>query len=653
MRDSGGFWRILVTRRAICGAVVILTVALLAQTPAFAWQDGADAAVTTQPAAVAAPPATATTQPAAMSIGEYYGLHVLWPPAVAIVLAIAFRQVLPALLVGVLVGAGMIGYYHAAVVESVAAGSLANEVSMRTITLGIETYILGALTDTDHAKILLFTSLIGAMVGILSANGGTQAMVDRVSRYASTRQRGQGTTWFAGLILFFDDYANAMLIGPAMRPVTDRLKISREKLAYIVDSTAAPVASIALIGTWVGVEISYIANGLDSLGERPAFLADVSGYGAFLQSLLYRFYPILALVMVFLVAVMNRDFGPMLKAERRVQTEPEEPVVESVGARNRPAGKMWYAVAPGVVLIALTVGLLVWSGYEAIDSDKLPSLSGFDLIKEMIANADPYNSILYGAFAGAVLAFLISIFTGALRVGQATDAATGCMAKMFPTFLVLILAWALSTTMTDLQFADVAVATLKSEEVGLNPMFLPLAVFLTSCVVSFATGSSWGTMGILCPATVTIAAGMLADMPSESALPTFYASVGAVLAGAVFGDHCSPISDTTVLSSLACNCRHERHVWTQIPYAITTAIVAIVAGNVLVAYSDDVFAWAGVTEPNDLFRTMLPIVGMLAGAVVLMLILLIIGRRPDRGIAAATPMESAPPPGASDGQRPA
>jgi Na+/H+ antiporter NhaC len=547
-----------------------------------------------------------------------YGAWVLLPPLVTIVLAIALRQVIPALAIGVLVAAYMLVPCKPPPPDAVGGDVVWG------LRLAVEDYLLGALARLDpdsgevnygHLKIIVFTLMIGGMVGVVAANGGTRAAVERVARWASTRERGQLAAWFAGLIVFFDDYANAMIVGPAMRPMTDRLRISRAKLAYIVDSTAAPVASIALIGTWVGAEISYIERGLVRVNEGvgPAWLDGVTAYSAFVASIPYRFYAILALVMVFLVAWLGRDFGSMRKAEERAVQTADPTEVQQAHSVEAISGRAWYAVVPVLVLVFLTIALLVVTGWPAAGLVSIKTGADMPhwlaLVVSVFKDADPYNSILYGALGALVVAVVISLGTRSLTLAKSVDAATDVMSRMLPTIIVLVFAWTLSAAMDDLRLGEVAVALLQARE--FDARWLPLLIFVSSCVVSFATGTSWGTMGILCPATVTISASLLADVPAEQALPLFYASVGAVLAGSVFGDHCSPISDTTVLSSIASECSLEQHVWTQIPYAVTVAVVSTLCGELLCRYLNHP-AW----------------VGLLTGTAVLLLIVLVVGRRP-------------------------
>jgi Na+/H+ antiporter NhaC len=567
-----------------------------------AWGQEAAAAETaaTQPTTTTAP----TTAPAPKPPADKYEAWVLVPPIATIILAIALRQVIPALSIGVLIAAFML-------VPCLAPQDAYGGGVIGGLRLAIETYLVNALADTDHIKIIVFTFSIGGMVGIIAANGGTGAVVNAVARWASNRRRGQITTWLAGLVVFFDDYANAMIVGPSMRPICDRLRISRAKLAYIVDSTAAPVSSIALIGTWVGAEIGFIEKGLGRLMDRPPFLAGVGAYSAFFNSIPYRFYVILALIMVFLIGLLGRDFGAMKKAERA--GPPASPAASTRAEPYAKAhGRAWYALVPVLVLVVGTLALLVLTGWPAeglasIETDPAQA-RWMGVIQDILYECDSYNSILYGALAAITVALVISLATRALTLGKCVDSATESMARMFPTMVVLVLAWTLSATMEDLQLGQVAQGLLQAAR--FDPTWLPLLIFVSACVVSFATGTSWGTMGILCPATVTIAAGLLADMPAQQALPLFYASVGAVLSGAVFGDHCSPISDTTVLSSLASECSLEDHVWTQIPYALTVAVVSMLSGEVLCRQLDQP-AW----------------VGLLVGAAALVLIVLIVGRK--------------------------
>ncbi|MBN1511646.1 MAG: hypothetical protein JXB13_06500 [Phycisphaerae bacterium] len=504
--------------------------------------------------------------PAGTAPEDIYGLYVLTPALVAIGLAVVTAQVLPALAMAVLTAAAML-------LPCLPADARYGETNgaVAAVRVAVETYVVGAMTDIDHIKIIVFTLTIGGMVGVIGANGGTTALVALVAGRARGRRAGQLVAWLAGLLVFFDDYANSMIVGPTLQPVFDRLRLSRAKLSYIVDSTAAPVASIALIGTWIGAEIGYIQDGLDELARlgTPACVADVTAYQAFLQSLPYRFYPIFALVLVGLLAGMGRDFGPMLGAERSAVNVSAPMAVETTVRRWRG----WLAAIPVLILVTGTIAIILITGMRAVPADESATAQA------VLSGADAFGSILYAAIASLAIAALLGITTRANTLARTMEATLEGMARMLPAVVVLVLAWALSKSTSDLRLGAVATSFLQGEDVKLT--WLPLLIFLAAAGVSLATGTSWGTMAILCPVAVEVAGRLVADLPPDAAHRVFYASVGAVLAGAIFGDHCSPISDTTVLSAAASGCRLEEHVWTQAPYALAACVVAVLAGNVL------------------------------------------------------------------------
>ena len=563
-----------------------------------------------------------------------YQLWVLAPAIIAIILAVFTRQVVPALVVGVIVGAYMM-------VPCLALDSPYADMNpvVGGFRLAAEKYVLGPILDKEdgygNAKIIMFTMFIGFMVGVLGRNGGTTGMVKLVTGKTESPRRSGLTAWLAGLVVFFDDYANTMIIGPTMRSVFDRVKMSRAKLAYIVDSTAAPVASIALIGTWVGAEIGFIKEGLDSVTAKgaPAFLVTDQGsvmtaMHAFIASIPYRFYPILALFLVFLIAWTRRDFGPMKRSEENALSgqdeHPYDPRIDQPGDRA-PKPRWWLGLIPVLILVGVTVLLLALTGYKTTDGQNILQrpIPWWEKAYLIINGADPYLSIYYGALLAAIAAMILTIVTRACSVRDASDAGLDGMARMFPAIVILILAWALSGVEQDLMLGKVANASLQAA--GFPAVWMPLAIFVCAAVISFATGTSWGTMGILCPAVVTIMAGQAAGLESDKALPLFYAAVGSVLAGAIFGDHCSPISDTTVLSSVASGCRHEDHVWTQIPYALVTALAAMGFGDVMCSVYHQPWYF-----------------GLGAGAIFLILVVLIFGRQAKPTVTPPTPQPIPP-----------
>lgn len=549
-----------------------------------------------------------------------YGLWVLLPAIVTIILAIFTRQVVTALIVGILIGAYMF-------VPCLPAGSAFAQAhpSIGGIQLAAEKYIMGAiLAPRDgfgHLRIMIFTLVIGFMVGVMGRNGGTAGMVHLIAGETESRRRSGLTTWLAGLVVFFDDYANTMIVGPMMRSVFDKVRLSRAKLAYIVDSTAAPVASLALIGTWIGAEIGFINDGLSSLTATttPAFLqhADgqvVSGMEVFIASLPYRFYPILALFLVFLVVLTGRDFGPMKRAESLALGGEGGKAYEAQtpeSLEDRPAPRWWLGLFPILCLVCGTVAVLIVTGYRAADGAAVMATEEplWQKAFQIVGQGDSYAAIFYGALLAATVAVVLTLAARACSTKDAADAGLDGMSRMFPAIVILILAWALSAVEQDLMLGQIVADRLQA--FNFPPIWMPLAIFVSAAAISFATGTSWGTMGILCPMVVTVMAGLGGGLDPEKALTLFYASVGSVLAGAIFGDHCSPISDTTVLSSVASGCRHEEHVWTQLPYALLAAVAAMGFGDVLCSRFDQPWYY-----------------GLGGGAVFLVLFVFIICRRP-------------------------
>jgi Na+/H+ antiporter NhaC len=489
----------------------------------------------------------------------------LLPPVVAIALVLAFHDVLIALLMAVWVGATMFAV----------GGPLAGFLRL------IDTYVRDALVDGDHMSIIVFSMLLGGMVAVISKNGGTVGVVRALEPLATTPRRTQVVTWMMGVLIFFDDYSNTLIVGNTMRPVTDRHRISREKLAFLVDSTAAPVACVALVSTWIGYEVSLIGDALTKSGSN------LNPFSVFLASLPYSFYPVFALAATFVIAVSGRDWGPMLLAERRARegellAAGAQPLADFESSDLAPeegvACRWWNAVVPIVLVIATTLFGLYHTGRQGLVEAGETSAS----LSRIIGASDPFTVLLWASFVGLTAAVVLAVAQNILTVRASLEATVAGFKSMFMAFVVLTLAWSLGQVCTDLETA----AFLKSA-VGPNmpPSLLPAAIFLVAAAVSFATGTSWGTMAILTPLAVPLALVSATDDPGILA-----ASVAAILGGAVFGDHCSPISDTTILSSMASGCDHVDHVRTQLPYALLAAVVAVLVGYLAYA-ATGVPAW--------------------------------------------------------------
>ncbi len=507
------------------------------------------------------------------------------PPIVAIALALIFKEVITALLAGIWLGALAVAGYN----------------PIQATWRLVDQYIVPALGDTDggHTQIVVFSLLLGGMVGMISKNGGTLGVVRAVAPLARNRRRGKLATAAAGLAIFFDDYANTLVVGNTMRPVTDRLKVSREKLAYLVDSTAAPIAALVPVSTWVGYEISLIGGGLTAAagtttGADAAFLAGLSPYTVFIQTIPYLFYPILAMALVFLTSYMNRDFGPMARAEQRAATGgglhregamlATDTSASFVNAKEGAPNRWWNAGLPVLTVVLVVLGGLYASGRAALGEGPADAAGGglagfFYHLRDTFGAADPFNPLLWGSLAGCLVAAALSLGQRILTVHECVGAWLGGVKAMMIAMVILTLAWSLGAVTQ-----DVGTAGYLSQLLGGNlPLFLlPALVFVTAGAMAFATGTSWTTMAILIPLviplTVSLAGGT--GFADGSVYGILLGTTSSVLAGAIWGDHCSPISDTTVLSSTAAACDHVDHVRTQLPYAVLVGVIGLALGSV-------------------------------------------------------------------------
>jgi len=481
------------------------------------------------------------------------------PPLIAIGVALITKNVIPALFLGLWFGAFAVhGFSFAGV-----GWGLLN---------AFQVYVLEAITNPDHAAIILFTFMIGGMVGIVSKNGGMQGVVNKIVPFARTPERGQAATGVLGLVIFFDDYANVLVVGNTMRQVTDKLRVSREKLAYIVDSTAAPVACVAFVTTWIGFEVGQIATGMQQMDGYSE-----AAYTVFLKSIPYSFYPILAMFFVFVVALSGRDFGPMYHAEIRARTKgqvlsPTARVDESAGGARElvpKEGQPQRAVNAMIPISVLISGVLAGL-YVTGEGNGL---------REIIGSADSYKALMWASLLGAFTAAALSIGQRILTIAETVDAWYAGLKAMMIAMIILVLAWSLSAVTEVLNTAGYLVSVLGD---ALHPGFVPALVFILSAATAFATGSSWGTMGILMPLVLPLCWAVMqaSNMATPENYGIIYSTVACVLAGSVWGDHCSPISDTTILSSMASGSDHIDHVRTQLPYALLVGSVGVLIGTI-------------------------------------------------------------------------
>ncbi len=470
----------------------------------------------------------------------------LWsivPPLVAIVLCFVTKNVLLSLFIGIFTG-----------------GLLLNSFNPITAVGYSLQKIIGSIADEWNAKLLLFNFLMGAGIAFIWKLGGSRALADWAKTKIRSRRSAEVWAWLLGVIVFFNDYINAAIVGNVTRDIFEEHRISKEKLAYILDSTAAPVATF-FISDWIAYQLAMIQNGLDQAG-----ISNVSPLVAFLQSIPFNFYCIFTVILVGIIAIGRWDYGAMLKAEYRAAklgktsrdgASPMLNVDFELGKPNESKPMIKTFVLPILALIVVTLVGFYYTGAK---------VGGENLI-EILGNADAATALLWGAFAMTITGIIIALGYKLMSVAETMKTVLEGFKLMLLACSILVLAWSIGTVTKDMKLADVVVSMV-SEQTSFA--LVPVVVFLVGMFISFATGTSWGTMAILTPIAIPIAYKITGNaMLSASVM------AGVVFAGAIFGDHCSPISDTTVLASIFAGSDHMDHVNTQFPYALTAAFVAL------------------------------------------------------------------------------
>ena len=510
----------------------------------------------------------------ATSNANHYGLLTLIPPVVAIVLAFLTKNVIISLFIGTLSGTFLVqlvdNSFLSAIVQSF---------------LDFVSRALNSLADPWNAGIILQVLVIGGVIHLVAKMGGAKAVAEALARKAKTVKSTQVVTLLLGLAVFFDDYANSLIVGPIMKPVADKMKISRERLAFIIDATAAPIAGLAIVSTWIGLEVGLINDAfINGIGQ------EVDAFGVFLQTIPYRFYNILILVFVFITSILLKEFGPMYKAEvearrRGLSFEEEEVASDSNMDHDDLEPKegiklsIWNAIIPIGVLVITALLCFYFSGYSAIMGGEDVALQGimtnsplsFKAIQEAFSASDASVALFQSALVASIVAIIMGVAKKIFTVSEAIDTWIDGMKPLLITGVILLLAWSLSSVIKDLGTAKYLVSLLSG---SLPNFLLPSLIFILGAIISFATGTAYGTMGILMPLAIPLAYSMNPDMSYV------IVSTSAVLTGAIFGDHCSPISDTTILSSMGAGCNHIAHVNTQMWYALFIAAITILFGYI-------------------------------------------------------------------------
>ena len=536
-----------------------------------------------------------------------FGIWTILPPLVSIVLAFITKNVVVSLFLGTIIGCVMIYVTDSNIFIALIQGFM-----------DFVNRVLESLADPWNAGIILQVLVIGGIIHLVGKMGGAKAIAEALARKAKTVRSVQLTTFLLVLAVFFDYYANSLIVGPIMRPVADKLKISREKLAFVIDATAAPVAGLAIISTWIGLEVGLIGDAFNSIGQS------VDAFGVFLQTIPYRFYNILILAFVLISAITLREFGPMYKAElnarrgirnKEVSSHSKEQIDEVINELEPKEGvrlSIWNAIIPVGSLIVFSLIAFYYSGYSTIMAGDDVALKviisespfGFTAIQQTFSNADASIALFQSALISSIITIALAVGKKIFTLSEAIENWIEGMKGLVITGVILLLAWSLSSVTKEVGTAQYLVDILSNT---VPAFILPSIIFILGSVIAFATGTAYGTMGILMPLAIP-----LSYTISSGDMNLVIISTSAVLTGAIFGDHCSPISDTTILSSTGAGCNHIDHVKTQIFYAIFVGVVAILFGYIPAGLGLNVW------------------ITLIMGVAVIAIFLMIVGKRVDK-----------------------
>lgn len=473
------------------------------------------------------------------SIGSYATVWSLVPPIIAIVLALITKEVYSSLFIGILAG-GLI--YSGFNLET-------------TMTHVFSDGFVASVADSYNVGILIFLVLLGALVAMMNKAGGSAAFGKWAAKHIKSRVSAQLATVALGVLIFIDDYFNCLTVGSVMRPVTDKNKISRAKLAYLIDATAAPVCIIAPISSWAAA-VAGFAKGSGA----------ESGISLFISAIPFNFYALLTIVMMIFLAVSKFDYGPMNKHEKNAKngdlfTTKIQETVEQMSHNEK--GKVCDLIIPvAVLIVACVFGMIYSGGFFAADSE------GYRNFVTAFSNSDASVGLVYGSFIAVIISVIYFLIRRVISFKQIMECIPEGFKAMVPAIMILVCAWTLKT-ITDSLGAKIFISQIVEGSASGFMSFLPAIIFLIAVGLSFSTGTSWGTFGILIPIVLSVFG------PQDGNITIV--AISACMAGAVCGDHCSPISDTTIMASAGAQCDHINHVSTQLPYALTVAAVSFVS----------------------------------------------------------------------------
>lgn len=495
--------------------------------------------------------------PMTEAIGSLWSLL---PPVIAIGLALITKEVYSSLFIGILTG----GIVYAVSTASGFEGMF---------TTVIQDGLIANLADSYNVGILVFLVVLGVIVVLMNKAGGSRAYGEWAAAHIKSRKGAALSTFLLGVLIFVDDYFNCLTVGSVMRPVTDKHKVSRAKLAYLIDATAAPICIIAPISSWAAA-VSGTVEG-------------VNGISLFISTIPYNLYALLTILMVIFLAVSGMDYGPMKKHELNAQNgdlfTTRNKVYEDDDQPTHTRGKVIDLILPVAVLIVLCVlGMIYTGGF----------FSGTDFV-DAFANCDAAYGLSLGSVAALIVVMIYFMLRKVLTFTECMDSVAAGFKQMVPAILILTFAWTLKTMTNHLE-AGVFVSGLVKSATAIS-ILLPLILFVVAIGLAFATGTSWGTFGILIPIVTSVFSTELANVAETGEIPQMViVCISACLAGAVCGDHCSPISDTTIMASTGAQCDHVNHVSTQLPYAMTVAAVCAV-GYLISGFIQNVFVVLGIS----------------------------------------------------------
>jgi Na+/H+ antiporter NhaC len=516
---------------------------------------------------------------------DNYGLWGIIPPLLTIVLAFLTKDVIVSLFLGILSGALIITGGNPALA-----------------LMKLSDLLAGSLADSWNIRILLFCALLGGLVGMLTKTGAALSFGRWASLHLKNKKSSQLMTFFFGIIIFIDDYFNSLTVGTVMRPICDKTKVSRAKLAYILDSTAAPVCILAPISSWVVTVMSIVrdAQGFEKL--------HMSEFSFFIHSIPYNLYALTTLLMVFSVIVLNRDFGPMKDSEKLAQTgkffneDKYGPVSGNVPETGETRAHPFDMLFPIIVLIVTAVVMFpvtTWIGM--MDGEKIVHLKQAMTaitLRQAFNNTDSSVALFYAIIITLFVTYIYYLARRLMTLPESGEALRDGIKSMIPALIILTMAWSIGTIIkSPRNEGGLGLGIYLSQVVkagGFPLALLPVVLFVLSALISFSTGTSWGTFGIMIPIALPIVTGLAEANNSTQAslVNAAMISVSAVLSGAVFGDHSSPISDTTILSSTGASCPHLEHVATQMPYAFFVAVCCL-AGFIAGGFFDSNIACWG------------------------------------------------------------